>query len=67
MTTTTYKGYHVKVVGLSHYTYRNLVEIDYYANELCGIVCLKTARYSQSMRSAKEWIREDVSKRSAQC
>lgn len=52
MTTTIYKGYTIRVTGLSHHIHRPGQDIKEYA-----------PGYAQSMAAAKRWINEDIKQR----
>jgi hypothetical protein len=52
MTTTTYKGYTVRTVGLSQYIYR--------PGTFTPGTKLYPPGYAQSMAAAKRWINEDL-------
>lgn len=54
MTTTTYKGYTIKTVGISRHVYRPET------TERCGYQF--SDGYAQSMAAAKRWINEDIKK-----
>ena len=51
----TYKGYTVRVIGLSHHIYRPEQELPGRRSSNGS-----AAGYEQSMAAAKRWIREDA-------
>lgn len=53
MTTTTYKGYTIQIVGLSHHIYRPKQD----PKEV-----RMSPGYAQSMAAAKRWINQDLVK-----
>lgn len=73
MTTTTYKSYTIKTVGISRYIYRpgqivpqrkapeNATLVTVAGTDLLSVGY--APGYAQSMAAAKRWINEDIKKR----